>query len=105
MSNIKPNFGSTASTIGNKKALGIIGSNNITYDGYTGCIKVVNISGNILATVSTDGYNKTIGEYLPNGTPPSLCTPVGIITNSIKWRKIYKINEKSYWHICFLCLI
>lgn len=92
MSNIKPNFGSTASTIGNKKALGIIGSNNITYDGYTGCIKVVNISGNILATVSTDEYNKTIGEYLPNGTPPSLCTPVGITTNADKSGLITVLN-------------
>lgn len=36
--NIKPNFGSTAPTVGNKKALGIIGSNNITYDGYSGSI-------------------------------------------------------------------
>ena len=92
MSNIKPNFGSTASTIGNKKALGIIESNNITYDGYTGCIKVVNISGNILATVSTDGYNKTIGEYLPNGTPPSLCTPVSITTDADKSGLITVLN-------------
>lgn len=90
--NIKPNFGSTASTIGNKKALGIIGSDNTTYDGYTGCIKVFNINGNILAGISSTGYNETIGTYLPGGTPPALNTPVGITTDADKSGLITILN-------------
>ena len=95
MPNIIPNFGSTAPTVGNKKALGIIGSNNITYDGYTGCIKIVNISGQLLAIISSTGYDAQIGSYLPGGTAPAIDTPVGITTDTTKSGLVTILNTNA----------